>query len=155
MIIEAWTSSTQMVLMLCDHIQKSGILDVIYRLFVTDQHNLRLESGKVLDAFLSTENVSYLVEHGYLKEFILTIIRQCSNTDTSLTNLALSYFETLFRQGPEIGREIVENGGLDYVVEACKIQTNPEALQHAAVALSNLAVFGNAELHQHMIRKEV
>lgn len=155
-ISETWTSNSEMVSMVCEHLQKCGLLDAIFQMFINDQFQLRLEAGKVLEAYLSSGNVHYLVQRGFLKEFVSTIIRECDKKDEANIRLALSLFETLFRHGTEVGKEIVELGGLDYVLDVCKCHMmNVESLQHAAVAFSNLAVFGNTEIYELMIKKQV
>lgn len=158
MVTEAWKTSEgpqELVGAICKYLQKSGNLDLLVQLFISGQYDLRLQVGKVLEAYLSNGNTAYIMQRGYLRDLIQTVIVECDKKDEPHVCLGMSLLESFFRNGIETCKLVVELGGLDYLLDVCRTQIHVEALLHAAVALSNLAVFSDFEVQRLMVKKQV
>lgn len=158
MAAEAWKASEgaeDLVNSICKYFQKTGNLDLLVQLFISGQFDLRLQVGTVLEAYLSNDNAFYIVQRGYLRDLTKTIIYECDKKDEPNMCLGMSLLESFFRNGSEVSKTILDLGGLDYIIDVCKTQVQLESLLHAAVALSNLAVCSDSEVHRVMVKKQV
>lgn len=90
-----------------------------------------------------------------MEPVLRTILIHSDEKDLAHVNLGLSIIESLSKISPEIGRQIIQMGGLEYLLEACKSPLHTECLLHAAVAIANLAVLGDIDTHQIMVAKQV
>uniref|UniRef100_A0A915IQ58 ADP-ribosyl cyclase/cyclic ADP-ribose hydrolase n=1 Tax=Romanomermis culicivorax TaxID=13658 RepID=A0A915IQ58_ROMCU len=155
---DAWSlcsTDSECVLPICEYIQKSGCFDNLVHIFVEGKYGARLESGQVIDAYLNVGNITYLLQQGYVDAIVRTIIMHVDKVDEVHIRLGLSMFESLSRFSTDLIRSIFQMGGLDYLLDVCRITTlNNDCLLHTAVSLTNFAMLGDNECHQQMIAKK-
>lgn len=122
-IEEAWANidtKGDHVLAICNHLQQKGNLESVLHLFISGEHDLRLEAGKMLESCLSAAVCSYFLTEGYIKDIVKTITQKCDRANDAMRRLCVSLLETLFRHGSEVAKITLDYGGLDYLIDICK-----------------------------------
>ena len=143
---------------LCDMMKSNGGLDLVIDNLNTNHAGLQLNSAKILNQVLTTDNKNYVVERGLDKALAVTQNYTKANKDIKKSpehcRVATEMLENLFDHSEETCGKVIEMGGLMTVVEECK-STDPETLRHCASALANAAIYGGAENQELMLKKNV
>ena len=144
--------------MLCGMMSSNGGLDLVMKNLTAKHSGLQMNSAKLLQNVLMTENKNYVVENGLDKAIAITKNYTKSNKDIKKNldqcRVATGILENLFDHSEETCGRVIEMGGLSTVVEECK-STDPETLRHCASALANAAIYGGSESQEEMIKNNV
>jgi hypothetical protein len=164
MMARAWQSPShgyEMGNALCDILSNSGGLEILINNITNTTHDkLRLNSAKLLQYCLETENRGYVVEKGFdkvvgLAKNYLQLDNEGKRVyDEPYIRVGTGILEHLFMHSESTCGDVIAMGGLDMLVNECK-STDIQTLRHCASGLANVAMYGGAENQEAMITRKV
>lgn len=135
---------------MCNILRANGGLDVILQNCSSGSEDLQFASARLLEQCLSTENRSYVVEHGL--EAVVQVACACSfNNQVSFSRVGTGILCHLFKHSESTCSELIRLGALKSILYDCRT-SDVETLRHCASALANLTLYGGPENHQAMIK---
>lgn len=135
---------------MCNILRTNGGLDVILQNCSSGSEDLQFASARLLEQCLSTENRSYVVEHGL--EAVVQVACACSfNNQVSFSRVGTGILCHLFKHSESTCSELIRLGALKSILYDCRT-SDVETLRHCASALANLTLYGGPENHQAMIK---
>ncbi|KAL1441998.1 hypothetical protein MTO96_000996 [Rhipicephalus appendiculatus] len=135
---------------MCNILRTNGGLDVILKNCSSGSEELQFASARLLEQCLSTENRSYVVEHGL--ESVVQIACKCSfNNQANYSRVGTGILCHLFKHSESTCSELIRLGALKSILYDCRT-SDVETLRHCASALANLSLYGGPENHQAMIK---
>ncbi|XP_029846596.1 NAD(+) hydrolase sarm1 isoform X5 [Ixodes scapularis] len=135
---------------MCSILRLNGGLDVLLNNCSTGSEELQFASARLLEQCLSTENRSYVVEHGL--EAVVQVACACSNNiQASFARVGTGILCHLFKHSETTCSQLIRMGGLKAILFDCRA-CDVETLRHCASALANLSLYGGPENHQAMIK---
>ncbi|XP_077509864.1 sterile alpha and armadillo motif isoform X2 [Amblyomma americanum] len=135
---------------MCNILRTNGGLDIILKNCSSGSEELQFASAKLLEQCLSTENRSYVVEHGL--EAVVQVACACSfNNQVSYSRVGTGILCHLFKHSETTCSELIRLGALKSILYDCRT-SDVETLRHCASALANLSLYGGPENHQAMIK---
>lgn len=105
---------------MCDHFRRTGNFDLAIRTFIENKMDVQTKVGELLESFLSTANRDYLIQAGYLKEFIKAVILYGFDDREHRRRIGLALLEHFLRINSDTCKIIVDLGCLDLMLETCK-----------------------------------
>lgn len=169
---------------MADHLRSTHNLDALCRLFMDDKIDLRRESGKTIENYFSERNRDYILEQPWfngrcqplvgdpalidpVSEFLTVLLFDDTESkqlpkDRERLRQSAFLLESFSRQGADACRKIIDAGGLDFLLRACRSEWENgvgedkwETLRDCASALCNLAVLGGRDVRKAMIDRNV
>ncbi|XP_075745724.1 sterile alpha and armadillo motif isoform X5 [Rhipicephalus microplus] len=135
---------------MCNILRTNGGLDVILKNCSSGSEELQFASARLLEQCLSTENRSYVVEHGL--EAVVQVACKCSfNNQANYSRVGTGILCHLFKHSESTCSELIRLGALKSILYDCRT-SDVETLRHCASALANLSLYGGPENHQAMIK---
>ncbi|XP_037513450.1 NAD(+) hydrolase sarm1 isoform X3 [Rhipicephalus sanguineus] len=135
---------------MCNILRTNGGLDVILKNCSSGSEELQFASARLLEQCLSTENRSYVVEHGL--EPVVKVACLCSfNNQGAYSRVGTGILCHLFKHSESTCSELIRLGALKSILYDCRT-SDVETLRHCASALANLSLYGGPENHQAMIK---
>lgn len=124
---------------ICDHFRRSGHFDAVVQSILINKvkcsislfnnnwstkfaqiPTLRTRMCELLDAYMSVANRDYLVQLGYAKEFVKSIIKYGCDEREHRRQIALSLLDPFLKHGTDICRNMADWGCLDLLLRTCK-----------------------------------
>ena len=117
----------------------------------TSKRDLMLQSASVLAQSMTVPNREYVAN---IQDGLKTIVSAADKFrgDREVTRAALGILESLFKHTEVTCKRLIQAGGLDSILFACR-HFDKTVLRPCAVALANLALYGDEECHQYMIAR--
>lgn len=147
------TYGKELGLTFSDTIRHSGGLDLIIENSDNKDEHLQFSSARLLEHTLTSQNRSYVIEHGLEK--VVNGARLCTQTlDADHARVGTGILGNLFKHSEETCSEVIRLGGLDAVLYECR-SNDIETLRNCAMALANLALYGGDNNEESIIAKNV
>lgn len=144
---------------LCNVLRTDGGIDIILDQLSEIRHSknkrpdrdLLLNSANVLSQSMTVPNREYVAN---CLNGLDTIVAAADyfKDDKDVTKAALGILECLFKHTGSTCRRLLQSGGLDSVLYACRY-FDASVLRHCAVSLANLALYGDDDCQQFMITR--
>lgn len=152
-LVEAWSLPVvgkEFAHGLCDALRTSGGVHLLLKL-CSQPADSRIHAAKLLEQSMTLKNCDVIVEEGLNAVVELTT---ASNTDTVLQTACTGILEHLFKHSELTCTKLVQCGGLNTLLNACKT-SNTMTLRHCAKAFANLAMYGDNLIKNRMIERRV
>ncbi|CAD5120838.1 DgyrCDS9392 [Dimorphilus gyrociliatus] len=152
-LVEAWSLpivGKEFAHGLCDALRTSGGVHILLKL-CSQSAGSRLHAAKLLEQSMTLKNCDVIVDEGLNAVVELTA---ASNTDTLLQTPCTGILEHLFKHSELTCAKLVQCGGLNTLLNACKT-SNTMTLRHCAKAFANLAMYGDNSIKNRMIELRV
>jgi hypothetical protein len=151
MIVQAWMTpqiGRDYASALCDILREEGALDVLLDNCWSPSRDIKLESTRLLEQSLTTENRDYAVKTGLENVVKMSCVVK---DDTELARSSTGILESLFKHSEHTCSRVIQLGGLESILYSCR--SNDKITQrHCANSLANLAIYGGAENQHEMIK---
>lgn len=142
---------------ICDYIRENGYLLYMVKHYsnLEEVNSVRMAIGSAFEECLSGPNREMILDSPLLNSLLKAIEHECSNGCGDGLRIAMSVLESLFKVNVRSCTRIIDLGGLDSLLRACKSCGDMKTMRHAAMALSNLAMFGGNENHSQLLARNV
>ncbi|XP_064618592.1 NAD(+) hydrolase sarm1-like isoform X3 [Lineus longissimus] len=151
MIVEAWMTpqiGRDYASALCDVLRDEGALDVLLENCWSPNRDIKLESTRLLEQSLTTENRDCVVKTGLENVVKMSCVVK---DDTELARCSTGILESLFKHSEHTCSRVIQLGGLESILYSCR--SNDKITQrHCANSLANLAIYGGADNQHEMIK---
>ena len=104
-----------------------------------------------LEQVMVSGNRAYIANHSLFQDTVRVVSRKDL---PELVQYATGILENLFKESTKTCFCMIENGGLEGIIHACRY-SDPVVLQHCAAALTNCAMYGSTACQEMMICSNV
>ena len=123
---------------------------MLHLLCTTKSDALIITLARALEQVMVSGNRSYISNHALFRD----VVRVVSRKDVpELAPYTTGILENLFKESTCTCVCLINNGGLDGIIHACR-SSDPAILHHCAAALTNCAMYGSPECHELMVRSK-
>ncbi|XP_074640275.1 NAD(+) hydrolase SARM1-like isoform X2 [Tubulanus polymorphus] len=133
---------------LCDVLRNAGALEILVENCWSSNRDIKLESARLLEQSLTTENRDRIVKVGLEQVVKMSCVVK---DDTELARASTGIIENLFKHSENTCARVIALGGLNSLLYSCRSR-DKMTLRHCAVALANLAIYGGPENQHEMIK---
>ncbi|XP_052096651.1 NAD(+) hydrolase sarm1-like [Mytilus californianus] len=152
LVEQAWVMPTKDVAhSLCDTLREEQALDILIGNCASQNKELMIASGRLLENILITRNRQRVVHYGLE---ILVKMAVDTKGEFDMARFCTGILESLFKISEEICRKLTVLGGLDVLLYWCR-SNDRLTLRHCAIGLSNMALYCGPENQEEMAKHKV
>ncbi|XP_055327881.1 NAD(+) hydrolase SARM1-like isoform X2 [Paramacrobiotus metropolitanus] len=147
-MVEMMEEQTTITPMLKNKLENDGVVDLLIENVDSQDQEVSMLSAKMLDKCMNTDARERLLKRGI--DGIVRVATIKGNPESRRAGAGL--LEKILNNSEAACTEVVNHGGLDAVLEACK-STDVETQRSSALALLNLSLYGG-QFNQHRMIKQ-
>lgn len=147
---DAWTQPSvghELALTLLEIMGEEGFLHRILEFLDSDHEEIQTEAARLVELSLSYNNRTRVAKNGLDKLVRLADVR----ASETLGDCGLALLERMFKHSEATCSRIVQLGGLEVVLYACRSESEV-IKKHCAKALANCAMYGGRKLQKQMVK---
>ena len=152
MIEEAWATPSigrDLAYGLCDVLRTDGGLEILLdNCCKSHCREIKLGSARVLEQTMTVGNRDYVASKGL--EIVVEMAKKYKD-DMDLMKATTGILDNLFKHSENTCTKAIKYGGLDSILNSCRIYHDTTMLRNCTEALANLAMYGGADNQQEMI----